>query len=111
MSSRCSMRRTKSSTSSSLKALASDSIGPRAAPSRTSPDGAAPTRCVGESAVASSGCSRFQRLEFAHQPVVLGVGDRRIVEHVVAVVGVVDQATQFGGAGGGFGWHRVILGM
>ncbi len=32
------------------------------------------------------GMRRFQRAQFQHQPVVLGVGNQRIIEHVVAVV-------------------------
>src|SRR5690606_31442183 len=52
----------------------------------------------------------FQPLEFAHEPVVLDVGDVRLVEDVVEVVGVVDQAAQFGDAGGGFRGHSRILG-
>src|SRR3546814_5634565 len=52
----------------------------------------------------------LQRLEFAHQAVVLDVRDVRLVEDVVAMVGVVDQAAQFGDAGGGFGGHCGILG-
>ncbi|CAM5345005.1 hypothetical protein RLIN73S_04400 [Rhodanobacter lindaniclasticus] len=43
----------------------------------------------------------FDRLQLAHQPVVLGVGDIRIVEHVIAVVGLLDQCPQRGGAGQG----------
>src|SRR3546814_7626906 len=52
----------------------------------------------------------LQRLEFAHQAVVLDVRDVRLVEDEVAMVGVVDQAAQFGDAGGGFGGHCGILG-
>jgi hypothetical protein len=55
------------------------------------------------------GMFRLQRFELAHQPVVLGVRYRRIIEHMVAMVGVVDQAAQFGGAGGGLGGHPGIL--
>ena len=40
----------------------------------------------------------FQRFQFAHERVVLGVGDRRFVEHVVAVVGVVELLAQLRGA-------------
>jgi len=51
------MRRTKSRTSSSLKALASDSIGTAWRISANFEDGRPPTRRVGESGVASSGCA------------------------------------------------------
>src|SRR5262244_2082704 len=34
---------------------------------------------------------RLELLELAHQRVVLGVGDRGLVEHMVAVVGLVDR--------------------
>lgn len=43
----------------------------------------------------------FQRLQFAQQLVELGIRNRRIVEHVITVVGVVDALTQFGDAIGG----------
>src|SRR5690606_39346214 len=52
------------------------------------------------------GMGQFQRLELAHQGVVLGVRDRGVVEDVVAVIGVFDARAQFPGAGGGGGvWH------
>ena len=51
------MRRAKSATSSSLNAFASDSIGTSCGTGANAPDGAAPTRCVGESGVRSCGCS------------------------------------------------------
>ncbi len=38
----------------------------------------------------------LQRLEFAEQPVVLGIGHARLVQHVVAVVVGVDLAAQGG---------------
>jgi hypothetical protein len=41
---------------------------------------------------------RLQRLELAHQAVVLGVRDLRVVEHVVAMVVVRDLLAQPGGA-------------
>ena len=43
------------------------------------------------------GVRGFQRLQFLEQPVVVGVGDLRRVEHVVAVGVVVQQPAQFGG--------------
>jgi hypothetical protein len=52
----------------------------------------------------------LQRLQFAHQAVVLGVGDVRIVEHVVAVVGILDTRAQCGGARGDLVRHGGIRG-
>ena len=43
----------------------------------------------------------LQRFELAQQAVVFGIRKIRIVEDVIAVVGVVDAAAQFGDAGGG----------
>ena len=48
----------------------------------------------------------LERFELAHQAVVLGVRDVRFVEHVVAVVGVVESAAQFGYAIGIRPGHR-----
>ena len=48
--------------------------------------GLPPTRCVGESGVISSGCSRLELLQLVHQLVEFGVADFRIVEHVIAVL-------------------------
>ena len=61
------MRRTKSSTSSSLNALASESIGIAWRTSANSRDGAAPTRWVGESVGRQFRMLSFERFEFAHQ--------------------------------------------
>jgi hypothetical protein len=55
------MRLTKSSTSCSLNAFASDSIGMAWRTDANSRDGAPPTRWVGESTVTSSGCSASSR--------------------------------------------------
>ena len=44
---------------------------------------------------------RFERLQRLEQPVVLGVGDLRRVEHVVAVGVVVELTPEFRGLGGG----------
>jgi uncharacterized protein with PhoU and TrkA domain len=49
---------------------------------------------------------RLERLQLAHQAVVLGVRDVRVVEHVVAVIGVVDATTQIGDLVGGRGIGR-----
>ena len=48
------------------------------------------------------GMCGFQRFQFPHQPVVVGVGDVRVVEDVVAVIGLLDRRPQGGGAGDGF---------
>jgi hypothetical protein len=63
--------------------------------------GSAPTRSVGESAVRSSGVLGLERLQLAEQPVVLGVGQRRPVEHVVLVSRPLVLLAQRGGARGG----------
>ncbi len=72
-----------------------DSIGTAwrtgAKPSSTVPS----TRCVGESGVTQLGMRRLDRLQLLEQPVVLGVGDLRLVEHVVAVGVVLQQLAQF----------------
>ncbi len=59
---------------------------------------------------AQHGKLRFQRGELAHQPVVLGVTDRRLVQHVVAVLGVVNLLGQLGGALPRFGRSGAQLG-
>ena len=41
----------------------------------------------------------FQCFQFAHQTIVFGIGDARLVEHVVAVVGLLDTLTQRIGTG------------
>ena len=52
------MRSTQARSSSSLRALASESIGWRWVTFSSLATGSPPTRCVGESGVSSSGCSR-----------------------------------------------------
>ena len=47
------------------------------------------------------GVGGFQRLQFAQQPVVLGVRDLRVVEHVIAVVVVIDLVPELANALGG----------
>ena len=64
-----------------------------------SPEGAAPTVWVGESAVTSDGVGGLEVTKLPHQEVVLGVGDLRGVEHVVALVVIGDQLAQFGRPG------------
>ena len=61
-------------------------------------DSGAPTRCVGESGVTSSGLRLLERDQLVVEPVVLGVRDRRLVEHVVLVEVAVEQLAQLGGA-------------
>ena len=48
---------------------------------------------------------RLQRFQFAHQSIVFGVRNRRIVEHVVAVIGVTDLRAQLGNALARIGRH------
>ena len=55
-------------------------------------------RCVGESGVSSSGCAASIACSSLEQPVVLGVGNLRLVEHVVPVRVVVQQLAQLGHA-------------
>ena len=59
-------------------------------------------RRVGDDEV---GMGRLQLAQLAHQGVVVGVVQRRLVEHVVAMVGVVDQRPQLSGTLGR-GAHR-----
>ena len=46
---------------------------------------------------------RLQRLQLAHQAVVVGIGDVRLVQHVIAIVRILDAAAQDLGALDGFG--------
>ena len=62
-----------------------------AKPSSTAPI----TRCVGESGGAQLRVLSLDRLQLLEQPVVLGVGDFRRVEHVVAVRVALQQRAQF----------------
>ena len=41
---------------------------------------------------------RFKHLQFAHERVVLTIWNRRIIEHVITVVGIVDQPAKLGDA-------------
>src|SRR4029078_998749 len=94
--------------SASLRALASESIGCRCCTGANPPEAAAPTRWGGEVAGAGAaavwggvrrdqrGVVRLQLLQLTHQLVVLGVRDARVVEHVVAVVGLVQPLPQLG---------------
>ena len=80
------MRATKSVTSSSPKALSSDSIGTACRTLAKPRDGAAPTLRDRLSSVRRSGKARLDRLVAPPQRVVLGVGDRRRVLLVIALV-------------------------
>ena len=103
------MRRSKAATSSSLKALSSDSIGtwcstsPKARARRT---GDALRRGVGGDEL---GVRALERAQLLHQPVVLGVRDLRVVEHVVAVVVLCDLRAQLGCARRGRRGHDTAL--
>ena len=52
--------------------------------------GSPETRWVGESAVRQRRVGLLEREELAHEPVVLGVGEDRVVEDVVGVVRLAD---------------------
>ena len=91
-------RSSHAASSSSLNAFASDSIGTRCVCLASWLSGSAPTRCVGESAVRSVGCASSSSSELAIQPVVLRVGDRRLVEHVVLVRRALELSAEGGGA-------------
>ena len=57
------------------------------------------------------GMRGFDVLQLAEQSVVLGIRDRRRVEHVVEVGVVVQRGAQFGGARGGVvRTHAAIVG-
>ena len=73
--------------------------------------GLPPTRCVGESGVASSGCCVFQLLQLAHQRVVFGVGDFRLVENVVQMLVAAQlfaELLRFRAAGSFIGLSTII---
>ena len=72
-------RATKSATSSSLKALSSDSIGTACRTLAKPPAGAAPTRAMGESPPHQIGKLRLDRVVAPAQRVVVGVADDRRV--------------------------------
>ena len=78
-----------------------DSIGTAcrtgAKPSSTAPS----TRWVGESGVTQFGVRGLDRLQLLEQAVVLGVGDLRRVEHVVAVRVALQLLAQLGRARAG----------
>ena len=59
------------------------------------------TRWVGESGVIELRVLLLERAQLAQQVVVLVVAERRVVELVVAVVGLGDQPAKLGGAFGG----------
>ena len=65
--------------------------------------GLAPTRWVGESGVTQVGVLRLEVAQLVQQRVVLGVGDLRVVEDVVAVVVVLELRAQLVRALGGLG--------
>ena len=52
----------------------------------------------------------FDSFEFSEQRVVLGVGKRRLAQHVVLVIGAIEGIAQFGGAGCGVGGSQGELG-
>ena len=97
-SSRRRLRRSQASSSSGLRALASESIGCRWRHCANAP--AAVRRPAGwaSRALRSPGNSVFELLQLAQQQVVVGVADLGPVEHVVEVGVALDLATQLGGA-------------
>ena len=80
------MRSTKSTTSSSAKALSSDSIGTACRTLAKPRAGAAPTLRDGDFERAQIGKARLDRGVAVAQRVVFGVGDRRRVLLVIALV-------------------------
>ena len=92
------IRATQARSSSSLRALASESIGCRWATFSSAPIGSPPTRCVGESGVTQLGMLGLDRAELVEQRVVLVVADLGVVENVVAVAVMLEQLPQLGGA-------------
>ena len=65
--------------------------------------GSAPMRWLGESGVIRSGCCSSIARSFAHEGVVLVVGDLRVVEHVVVMVVEVEVGLELGVTFGGVG--------
>ena len=57
-------------------------------------EGGAPTRCVGESGVTSSGMGLLERNQLVVESVVVRVRDLRVVEDVVAVQVMVELTAQ-----------------
>ncbi len=113
----CSMRRSNSATSRkrsrSRLAILLERIAQRQHRHRVAHFGKAALRPRADLAGRRIGrCQRrvlgFQRLQLAHQAVVLGVGDVRVVEYVIAVVGLFDLRPQRGGAGDSFGRGRAF---
>ena len=83
-------RSSKARSSSTETAFAKLSIGRACSNGANRSEAAAPTRCVGESGVLQLRMLALQFDQLAQQRVELGVGDRRIVEHVVTVVRLFD---------------------
>ena len=91
------MRATQARSSSSERALASETSAAGGVTFSSRETGSAPTRWVGESGVTSSGCSRLDRAQLVEQRVVDVVADLGVVEDVVAVVVVRELLAQLGG--------------
>ena len=85
------------------KTLSSDIIRSACSTGVNSVEKVPPTFCVGDSGVRSAGNSLLERLQLAQQPVELGVGDGRRVEHVVAVLMAAQLVAQLGVPGAGLG--------
>ncbi len=99
------MRVSQARSSSSLRALPSESIGSACSTCSKRSSGGAPTRWVGESGLRSSRVLGLDRAQLVEQRVVLVVADLRVVEDVVAAVVVLELATQLGGPPLGLGAH------
>jgi hypothetical protein len=56
------------------------------------------------------GVSRLQGLQFAHQPVVIGIRNGRFVKDVVTVVVLFYLGAKFGGAAGGLLGNALLTG-
>ena len=91
------MRRSKATTSSSVKALSSESIGTWCTTSPKAPLGVARDALSRRVRRDELGICGLERAQLAHQAVVLGVRNLRIIEHVIAVVVLRRSAPQFGG--------------
>jgi hypothetical protein len=86
-------RRSNAATSSSEKALPSDSMGSVCAnPENASRVEPRPAGSANQRSAVPDG--RFEFLQFAQQAVVFGIRQGRRVENVIAVIGLVDQRAQ-----------------
>ena len=92
------MRSTHARSSSSERALSSESIGSRCATFSSRPTGSAPTRWVGESGVAQLGVLVLQGAQLSNSASYSASPIDGVVQHVVAVRVLGERATQLGSA-------------